>query len=287
MDEINSTKRILASEFKMTDVGPVESYLGIHVERDGNGTTTLSQPDYLKNLLVKFEMEDCNPCATPVEVGLHLPANNADGLSHSSESDESEECNLPYRHLIGCLMHTTQTTRPDLCAATYYLSRFQNCYTKEHYTHAKRILRYIQSTQDLKLVYRRNQSADALYGYSDSDWGGDQNDYKSTSGYVFKVFGNTVSWLSRKQPTVSLSSTEAEYIALAEAICEAKWLKSLLTEMGIECSKPILIHEDNQSCISIAEETNHHQRMKHLNIKYNFRKLPSNTSLRQIKPQTS
>lgn len=87
---------------------------------------------------------------------------------------------------------------------------------------------------------------------------------------MFKVFGNTVSWLSRKQPTVSLSSTEAEYIALSEAVCEAKWLRSLLNEMGIECVEATIIFEDNQSCITIAEEPRKHQRMKHVNIKYNF-----------------
>lgn len=271
IESIISTKRKLANEFKMTDVGKVESYLGIHVERSINGTTTLSQPHYLKNLLAKFEMQNCRPCATPMEVGLHLPSsdNNCSG-SDSSERSKSSENDLPYRHLIGCLMHATQTVRPDLCAATYYLSRFQNCYTEEHYTHAKRILRYVQGTQDLKLVYHRNHSADVLIGYSDSDWGGDKNDYKSTSGYVFKMFGNVVSWLSRKQPTVSLSSTQAEYVALAEAVCEAKWLKSLLTEMGIQCTGPTTLYEDNQSCISIAEEPRKHQRMKHVNIKYNF-----------------
>lgn len=119
-------------------------------------------------------------------------------------------------------------------------------------------------------MYHQNPSSEVLVGYSDSDWGGDKNDFKSTSGFVFKVFGNTVSWLSRKQPTVSISSTEAEYIALAEAVCEAKWLKNLLTEMGINCAEAINVFEDNQSCIKIAEEPRKNQRMKHLNIKYNF-----------------
>lgn len=137
MEAIKKIKRKLASEFEMTDVGPVESYLGIHVEQIEEGVISLSQPHYLKNLLSKFEMESCKPIATPMEVGLHLPS-----------SDESEQkCNSPYRHLIGCLIHASQTTRPDLCASTYYLSRFQNCYTDEHYQHAKRVLRYIQGTK--------------------------------------------------------------------------------------------------------------------------------------------
>lgn len=129
-------------------------------------------------------------------------------------------------------VYTTQTTRPDLCASTYYLSRFQNSYTNEHWAHAKQILRFAQGTQHFKL-------ADVLVGYKDSGWGSDQN--------VFTVLGNTVSWLFRKQPT------EAEYIVLSEVVCEAKWSRSLLNDMGIECVKSTIIIKDHQSCITIAE----------------------------------
>lgn len=260
METLKELKRKLSAKFEMTDVGTVESYLGIHVERK-DGVMRLSQPHYMKNLLGKFGMENCKPATTPMEVGLHLPMND-DG--------PEQEGDLKYRHMIGCLMHATQTTRPDLCASTYYLSRFQNCFTNEHHAHAKRVLRYVQGTRNLKLTYTRSQASDILVGYSDSDWGGDKNDYKSTSGYVFKLFGNTVSWLSRKQSTIALSSTEAEYVALAEAVCEIKWLRCLLSEMGIECKEPTIIFEDNQSTIDVAEQPRKHQRMKHVNIKYNF-----------------
>lgn len=120
------------------------------------------------------------------------------------------------------------------------------------------------------MIYRRDSAADVLVGYTDSDWAGDKIDRKSTSGYVFKVFGNTVSWLSQKQPTVSLSSTEAEYLALAKGICEAKWLRCLLNEIGHPCNSPTIMHEDNQSCIKVAEEPREHKRMKHIDVKYNF-----------------
>jgi len=122
----------------------------------------------------------------------------------------------------------------------------------------------------MKMVYHKSMGADVLVGYTDADWGGDKNDRKSTSGYVFKVFDNTVSWGSRKQSTVSLSSTEAEYIALAHGICEAKWIRHLLNELGIKCNGPTPIYEDNQSCIKVAEEPREHKRMKHVDVKYNF-----------------
>lgn len=163
--------------------------------------------------------------------------------------------------MIGCLTYAALTTRPDLCAATNYFSRYQNCYTSEHFIYAKRILRYIQSTINLKMVFNRDVSSDVLIGFTDADWAGDKNERKSTSGYVFKVFGNVVSWSFRKQSTVSLSSTEAEYISHCQGACEAIWLRKLLPEIGINCKAPTVIYEDNQSCIKIAEGPRAHNRM--------------------------
>jgi len=260
LNMINTVKRLMSNEFEMTDVGKVNCFLGMHIEQDmEKGTISLSQGRYLRSVLCKFGMSDCKPIATPMEKGLHL-----------EKGDTNENSNQPYRELIGCLTYATLTTRPDLCAATNYLSRFQSCFNETHYAHAKRILRYINGTIDMKMVYRRSMGADILVGYTDADWGGDKNDRKSTSGYVFKVFGNTVSWGSRKQSTVSLSSTEAEYIALAHGICEAKWIRHLLNELGIKYSEPTPIYEDNQSCIKVAVEPREHKRMKYVDIKYNF-----------------
>lgn len=260
MKIIDTIKQLLSKEFEMTDMGKVSTFLGMHIQQDiEKGTIVLSQSKYLEKVLQKFNMQDCKPKATPMEKGLHLEPGDANNCS-----------NHPYRELIGCLIYATVTTRPDLCAATGYFRQFQSFFNENHFNHAKHILRYIRGTLDLKLVYRKQNAANTLVGYSDSDWGGDQNDRKSTSGYVFKLFGNTVSWACRKQPTVSLSSTEAAYIALTEAICESKWIRKLLVELGIECALPVTIFEDNQSCIKIAEEPKERKRMKHLDINYHF-----------------
>lgn len=257
---VNDIKAKLAREFEMTDVGKINSFLGIHVDRNSSDNSiALSQSRYLKNVLMKFEMNNCKSATTPIENGLSLP-----------NGDKNNLTDKPYRELIGCLTYATQTTRPDLCASTNFFSRFQSCCTDEHFMYAKRILRYIHGTSELRMVYHRNATADILTGYADSDWAGDKNDRKSTSGYVFMVFGNTVSWLSQKQPTVSLSSTEAEYLALAKCICEAKWLRCLLNELGHRCMSSTTIFEDNQSCIKVAEEPREHKRMKHIDVKYNF-----------------
>ncbi|XP_055605684.1 uncharacterized protein LOC129753859 [Uranotaenia lowii] len=162
------------------------------------------------------------------------------------------------------------SSRPDICAAVNLLSRFQSGATDEHWNHLKRVLRYLQGTIEYDLVYKRNSNAEPLIGFADADWGSDLDDRKSTSGSVFQVFGNTVLWTSRKQPTVSLSSTEAEYISLSQAACDAIWLRNILAEFGIKNIAPITVHEDNQSCIHIATEPRDQKRMKHLDIRYNF-----------------
>lgn len=260
INRINTIKQLFSKQFEMTDIGEANTFLGMHIEQNlKNETICMSQQHYLKKVLQKFKMEECKTASTPIEKNLHL------------EKGDSNNCSShPYRELMGCLTYATITTRPDLCASVNYFSSFQSCYGEQHFNYAKHILRYINGTIDLKMIYRKNSEAEILIGYSDADWGGDKNDRKSISGYVFKVFGNTVSWASRKQATISQSSTEAEYIALAQAINEAKWIKSLLNELGVLINKPITMYEDNQSCIKIAEEPREHKRMKHIDIKYCF-----------------
>lgn len=186
---VETVKKLLSNEFEMTDMGKANSFLGMQIEQDiEKGTIELNQKQYLKKVLQKFGMQDCKPKSTPIEKGLHL------------EKDDANKCsNHPYRELIGCLTYAHCTTRPDICASTGYFSRFQSGFNENHYNHAKRVLNYIKGTIDLKMVFKRNDKAETLIGFSDSDWAGDKNDSKSTSGYVFKLFGNTVSWASRNQ----------------------------------------------------------------------------------------
>lgn len=257
---IMTVKKLLRDEFEMTDLGIVDTFLGMHIQHDReNGSIHMSQIQYLSKVLNKFGMNECKPAATPIEKGLHLT---------NEPSDDNS--NVPYRELIGCLTYATQTTRPDLCAATNYFSRFQCCYTHEHFTHAKRVLRYIKNSIDINMVYTRDESAGILIGYADSDWAGDKNDSKSTSGYVFKIFGNTVSWASRKQDVEAQLSAEAEYKALAEALNEAEWIKQFLIELGFTLDKPIPIYEDYQSCMKVAQEPKENKRRKHVAVRYHF-----------------
>ena len=131
----------------------------------------------------------------------------------------------------------------------------------------KRIFRYLRGTIHLGLLYGKASETSDLIGYSDSDWGGDSNDYKSTTGYLFQIAGTAVTWKSKKLSCVALSTAEAEYMALSSAAQEAVWIRELISELQ---SQPTLIYEDNQSAISMAKNPQFHGRSKHISIKYHY-----------------
>ena len=131
----------------------------------------------------------------------------------------------------------------------------------------KRIFRYLRGTSRFGLLYSKGTETDTLIGYSDADWGGNCNDYKSTSGYLFLIGGTAVTWKSKKQSCVALSTAEAEYMALSSAAQEAIWMRELNSDLKNKPSQPTLIYEDNQSAISIAKNPQFHGRSKHINIK--------------------
>jgi hypothetical protein len=169
-------------------------------------------------------------------------------------------------------------TRPDLAAAVSIISQFASRPTQTHLTAARRVLRYLKGSIGRRLhlgsgsTTTKNDTTKnlRLTGYSDANWGGDQ-DRRSTSGYLFYCYGGLVSWSSKKQPIVALSSTEAEYIALTHAAKEAIWLRSLIGELQQNLElEPTLIYEDNQSCIALAKNPVFHARSKHIDIRHHF-----------------
>ncbi|XP_062541688.1 uncharacterized protein LOC134209694 [Armigeres subalbatus] len=164
-------------------------------------------------------------------------------------------------------MYVTLTTRPDLSAAVNYYSQFQSSPTDVHWTHLKRILRYVKGTLDFGLEYTADDDANLMEAFCDADWANDISDRRSITGYLFKVFNCTVIWTTRKQRAVSLSSTEAELCALCEATCDGVWLTRLLEDVGYYSDEPVLYHEDNQSTIRIIQEPRDRSRLKHIDVK--------------------
>ncbi|KXJ68396.1 hypothetical protein RP20_CCG003737 [Aedes albopictus] len=129
---------------------------------------------------------------------------------------------------------------------------------------------YLRGTADYKLIYCRSSTPETLCTYADADWGNDTNDRRSVSGYVLKLYGATISWATRKQASVALSTTEAELMALCQASCEAIWVVNLLKVLDVEVKLPVTVYEDNQSCIAICLEPRKHRRIKHIDIQYFF-----------------
>ena len=161
-------------------------------------------------------MEHAKPARTPMAQGTKL--------LKATEQSEMVDATL-YQSAVGSLLYLSGWTRPDIAFSVSNVARFCSRPAKEHWTALKRILWYLNGTPDYGLVYTKNDVNDSLIGYSDADWAGDTNDRKSTSGYLFMMAGAAVSWKSRKQTCVALSTAEAEYVAMSAAAQEATWIR--------------------------------------------------------------
>ncbi|XP_071712333.1 secreted RxLR effector protein 161-like [Rutidosis leptorrhynchoides] len=173
-----------------------------------------------------------------------------------------------YKQIIGSLMYLT-ASRPDIMFAVSLISRFMSKPTQFHLTIAKRILRYIRATQDYGIFYKRGCSS-KLIGYTDSDYAGDVEDSKSTSGYVFMMCGGAVAWSSRKQPIVTLSTTKAEFVAAVSFATQAIWMQKILKEIGHEQSDGVIIMCDNNSTIQLSRNPVFNGRTKHIRVRYHW-----------------
>ena len=254
-------KEALQERFEMKDLGEIHYCLGVQVERDkDNKRMKLHQAQYLTNLLEKFGMQDCKPAATPVDQSTKL-------LPNEGEPVEKEK----YQALIGGLIYAVTGTRPDLAQALGTVNQFCSNPGEEHWKAAKRILRYVKGTIDYGITFDGNKETDVqLQGYVDADWGSNPNGRKSQSGYLFTLCGGVISWASKKQSVVALSSTEAEYVAASLASQEAVWLRALLGDISFVQEEPTMIKEDNQGAIALSKNPKYHPRTKHIDIKCHF-----------------
>lgn len=172
-----------------------------------------------------------------------------------------------YRNLIGALLYISSGTRPDISYSVNYLSRFQNCYNDNHFKYPLRVLKYLYLTRSLKLTFHKNEKAEILDCYVDADWAGDCVDRKSTTGYAIRLFGNVIHWKSKKQGSVTKSSTAAEYVALSEAVTEVKLIRDILINFDIKFEEPVKLYEDNSGALNIAKYGNFSKNSKY-NKKY-------------------
>ncbi|MCO5594128.1 hypothetical protein L7F22_048149 [Adiantum nelumboides] len=223
---------------------------------------------YTREVLAKYNMLNCNPSVIPMSVSQQLTLD----MCPSTPAEQHAMAEVPYRPSLGSVRYLVTCTRPDVCLAAGVHSRFMHNPGNVHWQSNKRMVKYLNHTNDFGITYHASLNKDAprLIGWSDSDWGGDQDTRYSTSGFVFVLAGGAISWQSRKQATVALSSTEAEYVAAAMAAKEGIWLQRLLEELQIFKPLPITLHLDNQSCIHLAKNPKHHEKTKHVDFKYHF-----------------
>ncbi|KMQ82746.1 retrovirus-related pol polyprotein from transposon tnt 1-94, partial [Lasius niger] len=178
--------------------------------------------------------------------------------------EREEMSKIPYRSLIGSLMYLATSTRPDIAYAVSALGQYNSDYGLEHWKAAKRVLRYLQGTKHFKLVFKKTNKP--LVGFADADWGADVDHRRSYTGYVFQMANTAISWMSRKQKSVAMSSTEAEYVALSEAAKEAVHLRAFLS--GIIGKQPATtIYNNNQGAGNMARNPVLHGRAKHIDIR--------------------
>ena len=252
--------------FKLKDLGPTSLLLGVRVERDWEkGTISLSQRKYAEDMLETYEMADCKPVSTPMDPGLILTKS----MGSSTPEEQAEMRRRPYLPAIGSLMYMSTMTRPDISYAVGVLARFNSNPGLAHWKAVKHLFRYIKGTLDYKLTYGRAEPGQELFlTYSDADHGGNKDNGRSTGGYVIMMGGAAVDWRSKLQPTVSLSTTEAEFVAASEASKSLKWMRNLLGELGhmVKGSSTLLM--DNQSAVTVSKNPEHHSRMRHLDLKY-------------------
>ncbi|UYV75442.1 hypothetical protein LAZ67_13000282, partial [Cordylochernes scorpioides] len=263
-DTLKSFKESMKRIFKIKDLGGINCCLGIRIQMKEDGSISIDQERYIEELLAKYRMKEAKPISTPMDSNSKLTKIS------SIESENEPVKKVEYQSLIGSLIYLSVSTRPDIAYAVSALGQFSNDPRRQHWNAAKRVLRYLKGTSCLRITYRK--SNEALHGYADADWGGNLVDRKSHTGIVYFLARGPIAWESKKQQTVTLSSTESEYIALCEAGKEAVYLRALLYEMGFGelLNGPTVLKTDNQGAQQLARNPVYHARTKHIDIKWHF-----------------
>ncbi|SOV02296.1 uncharacterized protein UDID_19179 [Ustilago sp. UG-2017a] len=259
LETVLRVKKQIGQRWKMEDSGEVSHFLGIKISRNRvMRTMTISQSGYIDQVLAKHLDKHTKPTMVPMQ---SIP----EGTLVASAAQQKE-----YPVIVGKLLWVANSTRPDLSLTVGVLARHMREPSQEHYQAAQRVLCYLESTKEVGLVYRANESQEPLVAHSDANWASDATiQRRSTSGSVVLVYGNPVAWKSATQKCVSLSAVEAEFIAATEATREVLFLKQLLRSIGIATGTPT-VYSDNTGCIQVSKDPAQHWKLKHIDTKYHF-----------------
>ncbi|MCO5599310.1 hypothetical protein L7F22_053411 [Adiantum nelumboides] len=258
--------------------------LGMRIIRDRNrGLLYLSQQTYVEKVLKRFNVERGKSSSTPL--APHLKLSKAD--CPKSDTEKAEMAKIPYASACGSLMYAMVATRPDIAYVVGVVSRFMSNPGKKHWEAVKGVLRYLNGTKDRCICFGKGKLSLSVVGYTDADYVGYLDKWRSTSGYLYTFAGGAISWLSRLQSCVTLSTTEAEYDAASEACKEAIWLTRLVGDLGIVREIPVL-HCDSQSAIQLARNPVFHAKTKHVDVRYHFiREVLEDKRLQLVKVHTN
>lgn len=252
---IQRFKNYLHTCFKMKDLGKLKYFLGLEVARGPDGIF-VSQRKYALDIITECGLLGSKPSPTPTELNRKLVMADKTN-SHTLLADPSK-----YRRLIGRLIYLT-FTRPDLSYIIHILYQFMQKPLEEHWSAALRVVRYLKGTADQGIMLQSNCNMQ-ITAYCDADWSSCPATRRSLSAYVVFLGDSLVSWKTKKQRTVSRSSAEAEYRAMADTTCELKWLKRLLGMLGFSHNIPIRMHCDSKFAIHITTNLVFHERTKHV-----------------------
>lgn len=265
---LRTTKQKLSERFKMKDLGEARHLLRLRVTRDKQrGKIWLDQEAYTEEMLERFNMSECKPVPTPADPNQKLSKEQSP--TNNIEATEMRET-IPYKKAVGSLLYVSQGTRPDIAYAVNLASRFSNNPGKAHWTAIKRIFRYLKGTPKTKLEFSKDGNP-RIEGYGDADWANKSEDRRSITGSLFKLQCGPISWQSKKQATVALSTTEAEYMALSATCQEALWLRALAQELDPEAvASGTVIYCDNKGAADLAKTTSYRPRSKHIDVRHHF-----------------
>lgn len=254
---IQNLKQSLMQSFEMTDLGNVRYYLGIEFLRSNIGIF-LSQKTYALHILEEFDMSSCTPAALPMTECLHL------GAEENSPRVDGKR----FQRLVGMLIYLVNT-KPEILYIKSVLSRFMHDPRLLHLEAANQVLPYIKGALNCGIMYRKDHNT-SMIGYTDADWGNSKTDKKSIIDWIFKLAAGPISWFSKKQHTVAVSSTDAKTKALTDGIKEAIWLQTLSAKIQGASPNPIPLFCDNQSMLKAAKNPIYHEQLKHIELWLHF-----------------